>query len=145
MTRSTNHTPARLAHLLLGILLALAALAPAHAQEPGNVLIGIYHVAPGKHLDFLRWQAARDAAATEAGVAATQWYVHTDGDSWDFISIAPEGTPQMDEKVQAILQRKGLTTGFKASLEFRTLISSHTDTFARGPTTAAALLEAGTK
>lgn len=143
MTRSTHHAIAMMAHLLLGILLALSALTPARAQEPGNVLIGIYHVAPGKHLDFLRWQAARDAAATEAGVAATQWYVHTDGDSWDFISIAPEGTPQMDEKVQAILQRKGLTTGFKASLEFRTLISSHTDTFARGPTTAAALLEAG--
>ena len=145
MTRSTHHAIAVMTHLLLGILLALSALTPARAQEPGNVLIGIYHVAPGKHLDFLRWQAARDAAAVEAGGAATQWYVHTDGDSWDFISIAPEGTPQMDEKVQAILQRKGLTTGFKASLEFRTLISSHTDTFARGPTTAAALLEAGTK
>jgi hypothetical protein len=144
MTRSTI---AMITNLLLGTLLALSALTPAQAQaqEPGTVLIGIYHVAPGKHLDFLRWQAARDAAATEAGAAATQWYVHTNGDSWDFISVAPEGTPQMDDKVDAILQRKGLTTGFKASLEFRTLISSHTDTLAHGPTTAAALLEAGTK
>src|SRR5688572_17756516 len=105
MTRSPHHAIAMMTRLLLGTLLALAALTPAQAQEPGNVLVGIYHVAPGKHLDFLRWQAARDAAAVEAGGAATQWYVHTDGDSWDFISIAPEGTPQMDEKVQAVLQR----------------------------------------
>jgi tartrate dehydratase beta subunit/fumarate hydratase class I family protein len=68
-----------------------------------------------------------------------------DGDSWDYISIGPNTTREQDEKTDTILKRKGLTVGFKASLEFRTMISSHTDTFARGPTTAAALVEAGTK
>lgn len=145
MTRSTDHAIAMMASLLLGLLLALSALTPVHAQEPGTVLVGIYHVAPGKHLDFLRWQAARDAAAVEAGAAANQWYAHMDGDSWDFISIAPEVTREMDDKIEAILERKGLTTGFKAALEFRTMLNSHTDTYARGPTTAAALVEAGTK
>ncbi|QSX77356.1 hypothetical protein [Agrilutibacter solisilvae] len=127
------------------LLLAFAALAPtpARAQDSGTVLVAIYRIAPGKHLDFLRWQAARDAAAAEAGVGATQWYAHVDGDSWDFVSIAPVTTQAQDEKVQGILAGKHLTTGYKASLEFRSFISSHTDTYARGPTTAAALVDAG--
>lgn len=131
--------------LLAPVLLAAAALAPlpGAAQEPGKVMISIYRVAPGKHLDFLRWQAARDAAGSEAGVAATQWYAHLDGDSWDYVSIGPATTDEQDDKVESILKGRKLTTGFKASIEFRTMIASHTDTLARGPTTAAALVEAG--
>jgi hypothetical protein len=145
MTRSTDRTIAMTVNLLLSLMLALSALMPVQAQEPPTALIGIYHIAPGKHLDFLRWQAAREAVATEAGIPATQWYAHTDGDSWDYISIGPDTTREQDDKADAIMKRKGLTTGFKASLEFRTMVSSHTDTFVRGPTTAAALVEAGTK
>ena len=127
------------------LLFALASLtpAPAVAQDAGTVIVSIYHVAPGKQLDFLRWQAARDAASVEAGVGATQWYAHIDGDSWDFVGISPVTTDAQDDKVDQILSGKGLTTGFKAGLEFRTFVSSHTDTCARGPTTAAALGDAG--
>jgi hypothetical protein len=137
--------PTRLAATLLAMLFAFATLAPTTvaAQEPGKVLVAIYRVAPGKHLDFLRWQAARDAAATEAGIAAAQWYAHTDGDSWDYVSISPATTEAQDDKLDAVLKGKKMTTGFKASLEFRSMIASHTDTYARGPTTAAALVEAG--
>jgi hypothetical protein len=131
--------------LVAPLLFASAAFTPstASAQEPGEVLVAIYRVAPGKHLEFLRWQAARDAASTEAGIAPTQWYVHMDGDSWDFVSISPATTDAQDDQVEAVLKRKNMTTGFRAGLEFRSMVASHTDTFARGPTTAAALVEAG--
>src|SRR5262245_29537548 len=81
-----RHRPAL---LIASVVLAFAAWIPstACAQDANRVVVAIYHVAPGKHLEFLRWQAARDAAATEAGIAATQWYAHLDGDSWDYVSI----------------------------------------------------------
>lgn len=140
MSRLARHAP-----LAAPLLFALASLVPASAlaQDPGRVMVSIYHIAPGKHLDFLRWQAARDAAAAEAGVGATQWYVHMDGDSWDFVSIAPMSTEAQDAKLTEILAGKRLTTGFKAGLEFRTMVASHTDTVASGPSTAAALVDAG--
>lgn len=138
---------AAVATLLFGLLFAFAAFAQStmDSKEPGKVIVSIYHVAPGKHLEFLKWMAARDASIKEAGIADTQWYAHTDGDSWDFIGISPQTTPEQDDKVDAINKSKGMTTGFKAALEFRTMINSHTDTYARGPTTAAALVEAASK
>jgi hypothetical protein len=131
--------------VLAPLLFALAALAPsvASSQEPDMAMVSIYRVAPGKHLEFLRWQAARDAAAAEAGVPVNEWYAHVDGDSWDYVSIGPPTTREQDAKIEAILKGKQLTTGFKAGLELRTLMASHTDTLTRGPTTAAALAEAG--
>ncbi|GAB3385772.1 hypothetical protein [Lysobacter fragariae] len=128
--------------LIAPLVLALAAWAPpASSQESGTVVVSIYRVAPGKHLEFLRWLAARDAAGSEAGIAAPQLYAHMDGDSWDFVNIAPDTSDAQDDKVEAIMKKKGMTTGFAAALEFRTMIASHTDTYARGPTTAAALVE----
>lgn len=133
--------------LLFGLLFALAAQAQMAmaSDEPGTVIISIYHVAPGKHLDFLKWMAARDAVSKEAGVGDTQWYAHVDGDSWDYIGISPDTTDAQDKKVDEIAKSKGMTTGFKAALEFRTMITSHTDTISRGPTSAAALVDAATK
>jgi tartrate dehydratase beta subunit/fumarate hydratase class I family protein len=142
-----RHATRSAAPLIATLVLILAAWCPslAWSQETSRSLVSIYHVAPGKHLEFLRWQAVRDAAAAEAGIGATQWYVHMDGDSWDFVSIAPTTTEAQDDKVDAILKSKKLTTGYKAALEFRTMIASHTDTYASGPTTAAALVEAAGK
>lgn len=132
-----------LRYLMRGFVLATALLAvamfgaapSATAAEPGQVLIGIYHVAPGKHADFLKWQAARDAIDKEAGVPQAQWYAHTEGDSWDFLSIGPDLSPAQQKKVDDASKAKGVTTGIKASLEFRQYITSHTDTFANGPMT----------
>lgn len=134
----------RFAPLAAPLLFAIATLAPTpgQAQEPAKAIVSIYHIAPGKQLEFLKWQAARDAAAAEAGVAATQWYVHMDGDSWDFVGISPMTTDEQDDKIEKIVAGKGMTTGFKAGLEFRTMVASHTDTLARGPTSAQSLVDA---
>jgi hypothetical protein len=125
-------------------LVCLAQGAPVRqaAPNPPTMIISIYHVAPGKHLDFLRYMAQSDAISKEAGVGATQWYAHLDGDSWDYIGISPATTDEQDKKSDAISKQHGLQTGFAAGLQFRQFISSHTDTFARGPTTAADLVAA---
>ncbi|HSR66061.1 MAG TPA: hypothetical protein VLM17_10740 [Xanthomonadaceae bacterium] len=41
--------------------------------------------------------------------------------------------------------RRGLSTGMRASLEFRQMIAMHTDTFAAGPHTAQQLVDAAGK
>ncbi len=143
-------TIAALAALLFGltftaVINAQPAKSAMASKEPGTVLVAIYHVAPGKHLDFLKWMAAREEVSKQAGVSAGQWYAHMDGDSWDYINIAPKTTDAQDSKMDEIAKQKGLTTGFKASLEFRTMIASHTDTYARGPTTATALVAAASE
>src|ERR1700747_3430292 len=74
--------------LLSGNLLLLPQWSRA-ADAPGKAIVALYRVAPGKHLEFLKWMAAREAVDREAGVPATQWYMHTNGDSWDFVAIGP--------------------------------------------------------
>lgn len=138
---------------VIAVVLALSGLAAeASAQEDSDQqhTIGIFHVAPGKHLDFLRWQAEREALAKEAGAPPTQWYVHTDGDSWDFVSIVrdlddPQDQAALDDKIEKLARGKGLTTSFAAALEFRQFVASHTDTEARGPFTAQELVGYGTQ
>jgi hypothetical protein len=44
--------------------------------------------------------------------------VHTNGDSWDFVAIAPEPTKAQDAKVDELTRQKGLKTGFAAALAF---------------------------
>ena len=134
----------RYAPLAAPLLFAFATLVPAtvRAQDAPKAVVSIYRIAPGKHLEFLKWQAARDAAAAEAGVGATQWYAHMDGDSWDYVGISPMTTDEQDDKVEKIVAGKHMTTGFKAGLEFRTMVAMHTDTLAQGPTTAQALVDA---
>ena len=111
-------------------------------SDPARARISIYEVAPGRHLDFLRWLAAREEMAKAAGVPATQVYAHLDGDRWDYLVIWPLTTPEQDRKMDEVAASQGLKTGFPAALEFRELLSSHTDTFVAGPTTAAALVAA---
>jgi hypothetical protein len=84
--------------------------------------------------------AAQDEVAKEGGIATVQLYSHIDGDSWDYVGIAPVTTPEQEKKLDEIAAKKGLKTGFPASLEFRALVASHTDTFTAGPTSAAELI-----
>jgi hypothetical protein len=120
----------------------LVATSSAMAQDQGKTaIVSIYRVAPGKHLAFLKWMAAREASASQAGVAPTQWYRHLDGDSWDYVAIAPNHNAAMDEKADAIARKQGLTVGMKAGLELRGLMASHTDTISAGPSTAAQLVQ----
>ena len=130
---------------LLVLFLALIVSAPssargqAAAQQP-HALITIYRIAPGKHLDFLKWMAETDAIAKEAGVPAAQFYAHTDGDSWDYLNVGPDLTKEQQAKVDEVTKKHGRKTGFGASLEFRSYVSSHTDTFVVGPVSAADLV-----
>jgi hypothetical protein len=128
--------------LLAACPLAVAAL-PRWTQErkeAGRVRLSLYRVAPGQQLAFLRWLAAREQAASEAGVPAAPLYAHLDGDAWDFAVLWPVTTPEQDRKLDEVLAQRGLTTGFAAALEFRQFLAWHSDTVANGPTTAAELL-----
>ncbi len=131
--------------LLAAVLSASATAAPRWApgdKDPGRARVCLYRVAPGRHLDFLRWQALQDEVSREAGVAVGQMYAHLDGDAWDFMLIAPVTTPEQDRKRDEIAVRRGLKAGFAAALEFRQYLAWHTDTLSAGPTTAAELVAA---
>ena len=127
--------------LLAAAIAVLSPLPIQAADETPTAVVVLYRIAPGKHLDFLRWQAARDAIDKEVGIAPTMFYAHRQGDSWDYVSIGPVTTPDQDAKADAAAAKKGLTTGFKASLEFRTFVAMHSDTMAEGPETASQLVE----
>jgi hypothetical protein len=119
------------------------------ANEPGRYRIAIYNVSPGKHLAFLKWEAQQEAIAKEAGAPPTMWFRHNDGASWDYVAIERVGTGAQEEelgkKTDAIAKAKGLSTGAANQLEFRALISTHTDTYAMGPMTAEELVKEAEK
>ena len=118
----------------------LCLASPAVAAEPGKAIVSLYRAAPGQQVALLKWMAQQSRAAQAAGVPESQIYVHTSGDSWDFLVINPQTTAAQDEATDAAARKLGLPTGPKASIEFRTMIGSHTDTYANGPMTAAQIL-----
>jgi hypothetical protein len=130
---------------LAAVLVLVAFQVQAQDKKPGTAMVSVYNVAAGKHLDFLKWMAAREAAAKDAGVPATVWYVHTDGGSWDYVAIGPVLNDEQSKKVDDASVKRGLTIGFKASLEFRQFINTHSDTYTMGPVSAAELVAEATK
>jgi hypothetical protein len=114
--------------------------AQAGSPEPPKARIALYRAAPGQQVALLRWLAQQDRAAQAAGLPASKLYAHTDGDSWDYLSIDPVTTPAQDAAVDAASKKMGLPIGPASSLEFRKYISSHTDTFVIGPVTPAQYL-----
>ena len=117
--------------------------APAIAQQgAGRAIVSLYHGVPGHQEALVRWLADQDRIAAAAGIQPAQLYVHTDGDSWDFMIIQPVTTEAQDDALDAAAKRLGLPAGPRAALEFRKHIQSHTDTFVRGPVTAAQYLQA---
>ncbi len=136
-------------HRLLGtcVLLGLAMAAPAalsqsntSGKEP-RAMVSLYHVAPGKHMAFLKWMASRDAVDQQQGLPRAQWYAHLDGDSWDYVAISPVLTDAQQKKEDDATRAKGLAIGPKASIEFREFIASHTDTMTAGPMTVSEMLD----
>lgn len=128
---------------LMAIVLLVAAWpTQSLAQEEQASIISIYRIAPGQHEAFLQWMADREATAQGAGVPASQWYVHTNGDSWDFLLIAPDLTDAQAEAVDAADTAAGLKIGAAGAIELRQFVASHTDTFVAGPMTATELLAA---
>jgi hypothetical protein len=132
----------RVLYVLLAVAVMATGVSTVLAQaQPKQSIVSIYRIAPGKHLAFLKWMAAQDAAAASAGIPATQWYRHLDGDSWDYVAIAPVMDDAMTQKADAAARSHGLATGMKAGLELRELMAYHTDTYAAGPSTAAQLVQ----
>jgi hypothetical protein len=141
------------ARLLLLALLFAAAAPAARAQtaaksemkQPPTAVVSLYRIAPGKQLDFLKWMAEAAAINKEAGVPADHWYAHTNGDNWDYLHVAPDLTNEQQAKVDEVAKKHGRKTGFAASLEIRTFVAWHTDTFVLGPVSAAELVSAAGK
>jgi len=123
---------------------AVAQNAPS-TKKPPHAMVSLYRIAAGKQLDFLKWMAAREAIDKEVGIAATQWYAHVDGDSWDYMGLGPVTSTDQDDKLEAALKKHGLATGFKQSLEVRQYFAAHTDTLTVGPMSASELVDAATK
>ena len=120
---------------------AAGSIAYAQASSPPEAIISIYHAAPGHQEALLQWLAQQDRVSAAAGLPAAQIYAHTDGDSWDYLMIAPVTTAAQDEALDAAAAKIGLPSGPKVGLELRKHIASHTDTFVVGPLTAAQQLE----
>jgi hypothetical protein len=142
----------RLLGLMPLLLLVFAFDAPAARAQMNKeemkmptARVVLYRIVPGKQLEFLKWVAANDAIDKEAGVPPSHIYAHTNGDSWDYMQIAPDLTGAQQAKVDEITKKHGGKTGFAASLEFRTMVAWHTDTFVVGPVTAADLVAAASK
>jgi hypothetical protein len=126
------------------VLAALVSAAPKWNPQGkrgvGQARVSLYRVAPGQQIVFLQWLAAREEVAKEAGIPATQLYAHLDGDAWDYLLIAPVTAADQDARFDQIAAKKGVKTGFAAALQFRDLLTFHSDTLVSGPLTAADLL-----
>ena len=128
-------------------LLALAATAAfacalpsaAVAQATPSAIVSIYHIASGQQVNFLKWLARQEQISAAAGIPKGQLYIHTDGDSWDYVVIAPQTTAAQDEAVDAASRKMGLNPR-RGGLELRQYVATHTDTMASGPTSASAYL-----
>jgi hypothetical protein len=121
-----------------------ATAAKAEVKQP-VARVALYRVAPGKHLDFLKWMATTEAIAKEAGVPASQVYAHTNGDSWDYMHVVPVLSNEQQARVDDVTRKHGGKTGMAASLEFRTMVAWHTDTDVIGPVSAADLVASAGK
>ena len=122
---------------------ALASGTIVHGQapaEPPRMVVSLYHAAPGQQVALLKWFAQQDRIAQAAGQPAMQLYVHTDGDSWDYMGIGPVTTDAQDQAFEAAAKKMGLPAGPGVGLDLRKYIVSHTDTYTMGPTTAAQYL-----
>ena len=103
----------------------------------GKQIVSLYRVAPGHQVMFVKWLAEQDRIAAAAGVAPGQLYVHTSGDSWDYMLVNPQTTQAQDDAIDAAAKKLGLIYGPRVGIEIRKHLSSHTDTLVNGPMSAA--------
>ena len=127
----------KVCRIVFAVALALGLNASAFAESNDEKMIEIYHIAPGKQVEFLKLIALYDQANVQAGLPARQLYVHSDGASWDFLLIQDEDVDPAKAKVRnEALKKLGAPTGAKFWIAIRQTIAEHTDTVASGPTTA---------
>lgn len=121
---------------------AAGSITYAQTSSPPRAIVSLYHAVPGHQEALLQWFAQQERVAQSVGVPATQYYAHTDGDSWDYLAIAPVTTEAQDQAIDVAAAKMGLPAGPRAGLELRKHITGHTDTFVVGPMTAAQLVDA---
>ena len=110
----------------------------AQANKPADpqAIVSLYRAAPGQQESLLRWLAQQDRVARAVGQAPIQLYVHTSGDSWDFMGINPVTTSAQDDAFDAEAKKMGVTAGPRAGVELRKYLAVHTDTTTIGPITS---------
>ena len=123
-------------------LVFLGPITASAEDEAGEYVISLYQAATGKQLELLKWMAEQDEIRAEAGLPPAQIFAHMEGDSWDYLVINPVGTDEQGAAFQEAAKKRGWKVGFAGGLKFRTMIHTHTDTVAWGPTTAAELVAA---
>ena len=104
--------------LILAAAAACAFASPAVGQEAPEHIVSLYRAAPGQQVALLKWMARQDRASAAAGVAASQIYVHTSGDSWDYLVINPVTTKAQDDAVEAARKRWALPPGHAPASNF---------------------------
>ena len=124
-----------------GAAVAVGSIAYAQSASPPRAIVSLYRAAPGHQEQLLQWLAQQDRVGASVGLPANQIYAHTDGDSWDYMMIAPVTTDAQDDAFDAAARKMGVTSGPRAGLELRKHIAQHTDTYTVGPMSAAQLLE----
>jgi hypothetical protein len=125
-------------HMKKLLIAALLAVVPASgALADPEKMIEIYHIAPGKQVQFLKLIALYDQANLEAGLPARELYVHSDGASWDFLLIQDEDVEPAKAKVRnEALKNSARRPARNSGSRSAKTIAEHTDTVATGPTTA---------
>ena len=98
--------------------------AQAGSSAPPKARVAIYRAAPGQQVALLKWLDGQNRAAAAAGVPIGQLYVHTDGDSWDYLAVDPVTTAAQDAAIDAAAKKMGMAAGPAASIEFRKYIST---------------------
>ncbi len=109
--------------------------------EPASATVTLYRAAPGHQVMLLQWLAQQERVAAAAGVPFGQLYVHQNGDSWDYLLIAPDTTDAQDDAFDAAAKRLGVPTGPGVGIELRKHVAWHTDTIASGPMSVADYLK----
>lgn len=121
-------------------------VSPVLAEDKSEeYLVSLYHTAPGKQLDFLKWLAQQDEVGAEVGIASAKIYVHLDGANWDYLVINTIPTDEQSAAYEKAAKKRGIAVGFKQALIFRTMIMNHTDTSVLGPMSAAELVKRATE
>ena len=80
----------RYGQLAIVVVCALASAAPRwmpDKKEQSRVRICIYHVATGKHLEFLKWMAAQDEVAKEAEMVYWDDLGHNRENGWSLFGL----------------------------------------------------------
>jgi hypothetical protein len=134
--------------LFTGLLLCATPMTVLADEPPpvASTQIEIYRIAPGQHEAFLEFIAKCDEANKLAGLPPRQLYVHSDGADWDFMLIQPAKTPpEKAAALNAAWDKLGLPSGSNFFFEIRKYIAEHTDSVAKGPTTAADYLATKSK